>query len=115
MRDTGAFPTDPDEAGPALLSALDRLVAEGGRLILDPATVEQDLAGVVLGQMEFLRRLLEAQVVRRFEDGSLTAEQEEAFGQSLMRTAEALRILAARFGLTERDLWLEAGDLGSLG
>ena len=114
MRDTDDFPLDPEEAGPALRAALDRLVAEGGRVALDPATVEQDLARLVLGLMEFLRRLMEAQAIRRLEAGSLTPEQEEALGQTLMRSAKALRELAGRFGLSERDLSLELGALGRL-
>ena len=105
---------DPADAGPALTAALDRLVSEGERLKLDPDTVEQDLARLVLGLMEFLRKLMEAQALRRMEAGSLTPEQEEALGATLMRSAEALRTLATRFGLSERDLSLDLGPLGRL-
>jgi hypothetical protein len=101
------------DPGPELRRAL-RAVAPDGRLQLDPDTVEQDLARLVLGLMEFLRQLMELQALRRYEAGTLTEAQEEALGLTLMRAAGALRDLADRFGLSEADLHLDLGPLGTL-
>jgi hypothetical protein len=89
-------------------------LAPGGRLALSPETVERDLARLVLGVMEFLRKLMELQAIRRMEAGSLTPDQEERVGETLMRAADQLRALAAQFGLREEDLSLDLGPLGRL-
>lgn len=87
-------------------------LAPGGRVRIDPDRVEQDLARVVLGLMEFLRQLMELQAIRRMENGSLTPAQEEMLGTTLMRAEAAIHDLAGRFGLTPADLSLDLGPLG---
>jgi len=82
------------------------------RLNLQPETVEQDLARLVLGLMEFLRQLMELQAIRRMEAGSLTAEEEERLGLTLMRAEAAIRDQAAAFGLAPEELSLDLGPLG---
>lgn len=94
------------------LQALLAQMAPGGRLRLNPETVEQDLARLVLGLMEFLRQLMELQAIRQVERGELSAEQEERLGTTLMRAEAALHDLAARFGLKPEDLALDLGPLG---
>lgn len=79
---------------------------------IDPATVERDLSRLVLTLIEFLRRLMEAQAVRRMEAGSLDPEQEEALGLALMRARDRIIELAAQFGLKPSDLKLDLGPLG---
>lgn len=96
----------------ALLSQAARSLATGGRLTLDPDRVEQDLARLVLGIIELLRKLMELQAIRRMEAGSLTPEQEETLGQTLMRAEAALHDVAAKFGLKPADLVLDLGPLG---
>jgi hypothetical protein len=81
---------------------------------VDPDKAGQDLARIVLALVEFVRRLMELQAIRRMEAGRLTAEEEERVGASLMHSAEAIRIVAAQFGLQERDLNLDLGPLGRL-
>jgi hypothetical protein len=83
-----------------------------GRVRIDPETVEQDLARLVLALMEFLRQLMELQAIRRMENGSLSAEQEEALGTTLQRAEGAIQDMAARFGLSPSDLSLDLGPLG---
>lgn len=95
-----------------LKSAISALADANDRINLDPATVEQDLARLVLGLMAFLRELMELQAIRRMEAGSLTAEQEETLGTTLMRAETALHDIAARFGLSPEDLSLDLGPLG---
>lgn len=82
------------------------------RIRIDPDTVEQDLARLVLGLMEFLRQLMELQAIRRMENGHLTEPQQEQLGMTLMRAEVAIHDLAARFGLSPADLSLDLGPLG---
>ena len=84
----------------------------GAGLAINPETVEQDLARLVLGLMEFLRQLMELQAIRRMDNGTLTPDQEEALGTTLMRAEAAIHDLAARFGLTPEDLSIDLGPLG---
>ena len=76
---------------------------------LDPATVEKDLARLVLAIMELLRELMELQAIRRLEAGSLSHEQEESLSEALFRSREKIRDLAREFGLSEDDLALGLG------
>lgn len=84
----------------------------GGRVKIDPETVEQDLARLVLGLMAFLRELMELQAVRQMEADKLTPLQEEKLGTTLRRAEEAIHKLATQFGLTPEDLSLDLGPLG---
>ena len=81
---------------------------------VDPEKAGQDIARIVLALVEFLRRLLELQAIRRMEAGRLTEAEEERVGTALMKSAEAIRIVAAQFGLQEKDLNLDLGPLGKL-
>lgn len=85
-----------------------------GRLALDPETVERDLARLLLGLMEFLRRLMELQAIRRMERGALSCAEEERLGETLMRAERRILELAEVFGLEARDLSLDLGPLGRL-
>lgn len=96
----------------AILAQAAQGLAKGGRLTLDPDRVEQDLARLVLGIVELLRKLMELQAIRRMEAGSLTPEQEEKLGETLMRAEAALHEVAAKFGLSPADLVLDLGPLG---
>ena len=55
------------------------------RINIDAQSVEQGLAKLVLTLIEFIRRLLEKQAVRRMEGGDLSPEQIEELGLALMR------------------------------
>lgn len=107
MNDLGlSFPPD------LLAQAAQKAADAGGRIKIDPDTVEQDLARVVLGLMAFLRQLMELQAIRRMENGTLTDEQIELLGTTLMRAEEALHDMAERFDLRPEDLSLDLGPLG---
>lgn len=95
-----------------IAAALRQSGVQGGRVNIDPDTVEQDLARLVLGLMAFLRQLMELQAIRRMEAGTLGPEDEERLGLTLMRAESALQDLAAKFGLTPADLSLDLGPLG---
>jgi hypothetical protein len=89
-------------------------IEKARRFNADPQDVQKSVARLVLALIEFLRRLLERQAIRRMENGSLTPEQTEAIGLALMRLEETVRELAARFGLKPEDLNLDLGPLGKL-
>ncbi|MEM0986759.1 MAG: gas vesicle protein K [Pseudomonadota bacterium] len=91
---------------------------EAGRLPrdikLDPENVERDLPKLVLTLIEFLRQLMEAQAIRRMESGSLTEDEEERLGTTLMKARERLLEVAEKFGLEPEELTLDLGPLGRL-
>jgi hypothetical protein len=80
----------------------------------EPEDVRKSVAQLVLALVEFLRKLLERQAVRRMDAETLTEEQVEAIGLALMQLEEAVRELAERFGLDPEDLNLDLGPLGRL-
>jgi transcriptional antiterminator len=84
------------------------------RINIDAESVEQGLAKLVLTVIEFIRRLLEKQAIRRVESGNLTPEQVEALGLALMKLEAKLQDLKTQFGLSEEDLNLNLGPLGRL-
>ena|SRR5205807_1583860 len=84
------------------------------RINVDVQSVEQGLARLVLTLIEFVRRLLEKQAVRRMEGGDLTPVQIEELGLALMKLEEKMQELKAQFGLADEDLNLELGPIGRL-
>ena len=84
------------------------------RINIDAQSVEQGLAKLVLTLIEFIRRLLEKQAVRRMEGGDLSPEQIEELGLALMRLEAKLQELKTQFGLSEEDLNLDLGPIGRL-
>jgi hypothetical protein len=101
----------------ALRAELERSVPpEGGaaRWNPDPSDVQRSVAKLVLTLMEFLRKLLERQAIRRMESRTLTDTEVEAVGLALMRLEETLRTMGERFGLAPDELNLDLGPLGRL-
>jgi hypothetical protein len=84
------------------------------RLAINPDSVEQDMSRLVLTLVEFLRRLMEAQAVRRLEAGTITAEEAECLGLTLLRAREAVLSLCTRLGVAPDTLNLDLGPLGRL-
>ncbi|WP_425586450.1 gas vesicle protein K [Streptomyces ziwulingensis] len=81
---------------------------------LDPERVTNDLAALVLTVVELLRQLMERQAVRRFDDGSLSAAQEDRLGTALMLLDQRMDELCEQHGLRREDLNLDLGPLGPL-
>jgi hypothetical protein len=100
----------------ALRAELERNLPPAGaaRWNVDPEDVQRSVAKLVLTLMEFLRKLLERQAIRRMEARTLTPAEVEAVGLALMRLEETLRVMGERFGLTPDDLNLDLGPLGRL-
>ena len=84
------------------------------RINIDAQSVEQGLAKLVLTLIEFIRRLLEKQAVRRMEGGDLSPEQIEELGLALMRLEAKLQELKTQFVLEAEDLNLDLGPIGRL-
>ena len=80
----------------------------------DPEDVQKSVAQLVLTIVEFLRRLMERQAIRRMEQKTLTRKEVEAVGTALMRLEETVRDIGKRFGLTAEDLNMDLGPLGKL-
>ncbi len=64
--------------------------------------------------VELLRQLMERQALRRIEYGDLSEQQLEDLGRTLMALEQRMTELRDHFGLTEEDLNLDLGPLGSL-
>ena len=80
----------------------------------DPRSAERGLATLVLTIVELLRQLMERQALRRVEDGTVTLEQAERIGYTLMRLADRMSELLDEFGLEAEDLNIDLGPLGTL-
>ena len=80
----------------------------------DPDDVQRSVAHLVLTLVEFVRKLLERQSIRRMEAGTMTDPQIEDVGRALMQLEETVRDIAAKFGIPPEDLNLELGPLGKL-
>jgi len=98
----------------SLRKELERRVEAAPRWNADPKDVQKSVARLVLALIEFLRKLLEKQAIRRMESGTLSEEETEAVGLALMRLEETVHELARRFGLKPEDLNLDLGPLGRL-
>jgi|SRR5687767_2744527 hypothetical protein len=80
----------------------------------DPDDVQRSVAQLVLTLVEFIRKLLERQAIRRMEAGTLTDRQTEDIGRALMQLEATVRDFAARFGIAVEDLNLDLGPAGKL-
>lgn len=80
----------------------------------NPEDVQKSVAQLVLALVEFLRKLLERQAIRRMEAETLTPEEVENVGLALMRLEETVHDLARKFGLDPEELNLDLGPLGKL-
>src|SRR5688572_15959433 len=80
----------------------------------NPDDVQRSVAQLVLTLVEFIRKLLERQAIRRMEAGTLTDQQTEEVGVALMKLEETVRDIAATFGIPPDDLNLDLGPVGKL-
>jgi hypothetical protein len=85
-----------------------------GRITIDPKSVERDLARLVLSVIELVRKLLERQAVRRVENGTVSDEEIERLGETLLKLEVRMGELKALFGLGDQELALDLGPLRDL-
>lgn len=77
----------------------------------DPEDVQKSVAQLVLTIVEFLRKLMERQAIRRMEQKTLTKAEIEAVGLALMKLEKTIRDIGKRFGLAPEDLNLDLGPV----
>src|SRR5688500_14637573 len=77
----------------------------------EPEDVQKSVAQLVLTIVEFLRKLMERQAIRRMEQKTLTKAEVEAVGIALMKLEETVRDIGKRFGLEPEDLNLDLGPV----
>ena len=110
----------PIAAAPVTAAELERLRREIARKMKpmrwnpEPEDVQKSVAQLVLTIVEFLRKLMERQAIRRMEQKTLTQKEIDAVGSALMTLEETIREIGARFGLAPEDLNLDLGPLGKL-
>ena len=84
------------------------------KIEIDGDRVRNGLAQLVLTLVKLLHELLERQAIRRMDSGSLSDEEIERLGMTLMRQSEELENMCKVFGLKDEDLNLNLGPLGRL-
>jgi hypothetical protein len=82
------------------------------RIELEPGKMERGVLTLVLSLVELLRQVMEKQAMRRIDAGSLTADEIDRLGCSLMELESTLRELQVRFGI--EDLNIDLGPIGRL-
>ncbi len=80
----------------------------------EPEDVQKSVVQLVLTIVEFLRRLMERQAIRRMEQKTLTRKEAEAVGLALMRLEATIRDIGGKFDLAPEDLNLDLGPIGKL-
>ena len=80
----------------------------------EPDDVQRSVAQLVLTLVEFIRRVLERQAIRRMEAHTITDEQTEEIGRALMKLEETVVEIGAKFGVLPEDLNLDLGPVGKL-
>lgn len=89
-------------------------IGQAARINLDPDSVKNGLGQLVLTLVTLIHELLERQAIRRIEAGSLSEDEIERLGVTLMRQGQEIARLCQEFGLEEEDLNLDLGPLGKL-
>jgi hypothetical protein len=77
----------------------------------EPEDVQKSVAQLVLTIVEFLRKLMERQAIRRMEQNTLTKDEVEAVGRALLELETTVREMGKRFGLEPEDLNLDLGPI----
>jgi hypothetical protein len=82
------------------------------QIAIDPGKTERGLLKLVLTIVELIRQVLEKQAIRRIEAQSLTSEEVDRVGRTLMELAEKVHELQRQFEID--DLNIDLGPLGKL-
>lgn len=68
----------------------------------------------MLSLIEFIRKLMERQAIRRLEEKTLTPAEIENVGMALMKLEQTVQQIAKRFKLDPKELNLDLGPVGRL-
>ena len=79
-----------------------------------PKKAEQGIAKLVLTLVELLRRLMEREVIRRMQKGSLSNVEIQKLGLTFKAMEKKMQELKAVFGIEDEELNLDLGPLGNL-
>ena len=80
----------------------------------DPDDVQRSVVKLVLSLIEFIRKLMERQAIRRLEEKTLTPAEIENVGIALMKLEKTVFDIAKRFKLDPKDLNIDLGPIGRL-
>jgi hypothetical protein len=84
------------------------------RINANAATVEKDVAKLVLSLVDLVRQLIERQAIRRVNAGSLTDDEVERVGEVFFKLDAKMAELKTAFGLEDEDLNLNLGPIRNL-
>ncbi len=87
---------------------------KSARIDIDPADVRKGLGQLVVTLLKLLHELMERQAARRVDGGSLSVEQIERLGMTLMLQSREIQRLQAEFDLADEEVNLDLGPLGKL-
>ncbi len=79
-----------------------------------PKKAEQGIAKLVLTLVELLRRLMEKEVMRRMQRGSLSNIEIQKLGMTFKALEKKMQELKTVFGIEDEELNLDLGPLGNL-
>jgi len=80
----------------------------------NPDDVQRSVIKLVLSLIEFIRKLMERQAIRRLEEKTLTPAEIENVGIALMKLEKTVYDIAKRFKLDPKDLNLDLCPIGRL-
>ena len=103
-----------EELSAAELISNDLLSCKPDHLQTDADNAADDLVRLVMTLIETIRQLMERQAIRKVEDGSLTDDEIEHLGLTLLRLQERMAELKTHFGIADEDLSLRLDALGNL-
>lgn len=79
-----------------------------------PKKAEQGIAKLVLTLVELLRKLMEREVMRRMQRGSLSNTEIQKLGMTFKALEKKMQELKTVFGIEDEELNLNLGPLGNL-
>ncbi|MCG2688746.1 gas vesicle protein K [Candidatus Parcubacteria bacterium] len=80
----------------------------------NPKKAEQGIAKLVLTLVELLRRLMEREVMRRMDRGSLSNIEIQKLGMTFKAIEKKIKEIQTIFGIEDEELNLDLGPLGNL-
>ncbi|MEM6902129.1 MAG: gas vesicle protein K [Pseudomonadota bacterium] len=101
-------------AGAALRATQQAMADEDGRVKIEPETIEQDLARLVLVVMELLRQLMEHQALARMDRDTLTEQEIDTLSDALFRARNRIHELREVFGIPVEAFNVDLGPLGKV-